>query len=272
MTNTGEEATIYGIKAYRTAWLRRLEPYWPIAVFIGPTGAGKSSLLNLAIGWPALWGRSGAHTTRCPAIITNHNMRILSCGNENTGVEYVCEPRGMTRSEMLTFHNIVSRLNFSSVYHTNGGLRDKFWKPFEEQFTDWHQTGITGDVYVKVSTPLPGVPGGAAIIDVPGFDGVGSTDASDSVHYRLESELAAATDFWSETADVAVFVLELEGLNRNGEMSRLLKRIRQNKPTAIFFNKLDRLNLYQYGLKGNTTEETKKAWMRYKERRFVSQI
>jgi hypothetical protein len=151
-------ATAYGIEAYRLSWLKRLKPYRPVAAFIGPTGAGKSSLLNLAIGWPALWGRSGSHTTRCPAILANHDKRVVSCGNERVGLEYFCEPGGAMRTEQSSLRNISERIKFISERKIGGGLRDKFWRSFEEQFADWHLSGITGDVYVKVSTPLLGIP------------------------------------------------------------------------------------------------------------------
>lgn len=262
----GESITAHGIDAYRRSWLERLESYWPVGVFIGPTGAGKSSLLNLALGWPALWGRSGSHTTRCPAILENHRKRIVSCGNERAGLEYLCEPRSANRSETPSIRNIDERLRFISGQKISGGLRDKFWRSFEEQFADWHRTGITGDVYVRVSSPIPGIPDGAVLIDAPGFDG--APDQSDPEAFRLERDLAAATDFWSDTADVAVFVFELEGLNREGEAARLARRLKRGKPSAVFFNKLDRLDLFQHGLVNGGPEEMKAVWGRYREARL----
>ena len=252
------------LAAYALGWWRRLGDASCTAVVMGPTGAGKSALIDLAIGWPALWRRGGAHTTRCPAVIRpspDGTRALAAVGSEGTLFEETMGP--LESYPAWTASRVTCRLwsdPDDAQLALRRRLRDDFWLPLEKRFSGWREDGLPPGARVEVCTTLDRWPEDAVLLDVPGFDGRGDSGGD------LERELAATTRFWCEFADIVLFVFDETGLNRHGEAEMLRHRLAvcPHGDTAVFINKLDRVDPADLGVNTLDNDVLRKAGRRFR--------
>ncbi len=218
----------------------------PVVVVAGPTGSGKTALLNALVGF-SLFPEGTDHTTPVPTVIRRgKQLCVTPLGPDGNAVPSlpVYLPPGNSVSTVLpnTTESTHAALMRSEDPEEIIRRRTEFWTPIFE-------AGIAGEcVIIEATVPLSWLPHNLRLVDMPGYEGWFPED-NPVLHNLVVT--------WLQKADHAVFVMEKTKF-RLGKASEFVSFHCQNgKSASLLISQVDELNPFQVdGVRANRPE----AW------------
>lgn len=194
----------------------------PTIVVVGPTGSGKSSLVNLLMGCRLL-PEGLDHTTPLPTIISYGDQpRIVPLGPNGTAVSDMGEP-------------FLGKVELPNLPSSKSELLDRRlrsdWENLKDFWADAVDSIKAGKcVAVSVSLPLPWLPPGIRIVDVPGFEGW---------YPEEQSELHELVLMWLDLADHTIFVAGLDKIKIGDGIEFLRRQSSKGRSASLVVTKVD---------------------------------
>ncbi len=213
----------------------------PTIVVVGPTGSGKTALLNLLIGKPILPEGTGL-TTAAPIVIRNDSAATIRANDHNNkpvkGIPTIKNIK-INKNEKLPCleDDILCALKRTQNWELINKLKKTFWAPAFKSA----RKGICQ--YIDVRLPLPWLPENVKILDMPGYEGW-QPNGRTQLHERTSS--------WLKDADNLLIVMEKSKILLSGAYKHI-KSSEARGSISVLINQMDTFNPLQ--VKGIKREE-----------------
>lgn len=208
-----------------------------VVAVVGPTSAGKSTLLNLLLGNQFIEERISEHTTPCPILLRQSEKAELKAfkeGRKSPDIQFF--PDKFEAVPESFGEDMLGWIEKTAL--NRGGLnpkdREVFWgklpsiKPLQR---------------IEVGYPVGWLPGNCMLADLPGVEGHYQDDT-----YEKAYELTELSRVWMARADVVIFVLRHEQV-RLANCYRFIQEFEQKeRPMAVLISRMDELDLLELGV------------------------
>lgn len=203
----------------------------------GPTGGGKTSLLNSLLGFSLFPEGCGQKTQVPTVIIRGESFELKALGRLGRPLSKIPILRLKESQVVAGFptkaETILLRLERGRKKDTKEDLTHRwetFWKPVVK-------AAETGKCFcVKATLPARWLPDSISLVDLPGYAGW-LKDESPAVH-RLHTTLM-------ESAAATIFVFKPEQLKRAHGPEYLGCQIKNDRRVSLLVNEMDGFNPYQ---------------------------
>lgn len=210
-----------------------------VVAIVGPTSAGKSTLMNLLLGNQFIEERISEHTTPCPILLRGGEkgeLRAFKEGRKSALLEFA--PGAVKPVPKLSSEAIHGW--FEDTVLNRQGLKSdhkaSFWKPL---------ASISPLQRIEVTYPVEWMPENLVLADLPGVEG-----HFENEEYEKAYELTELSRLWMARADVVIFVLRREQV-RLANCYRFLKEFEQKeRPMAVLISHMDDLDLLEMNAEG----------------------
>ncbi|MFH1113185.1 MAG: dynamin family protein [Pseudomonadota bacterium] len=223
----------------------------PTILMVGPTGSGKTALLNAMIGF-SLFPEGTDHTTPVPTLIRHGNeFRLKPLGR---GGEVVPHLPQLSLDESLLENalrsdemSMLKRLYRQDDFETIRERWSYFWEPVFE-------AAKAGEcACIEATLPVTWLPECVRLVDVPGYEGWFPED-SPYLHNLVMS--------WMENADCAVHVMEKTKIFLGGVLEFVRWRRMRGFLDSLFVAQMDTFHPSQVPGHGSNGSD---AWTKFEE-------
>jgi len=202
----------------------------PTIIFIGPTGSGKTTLINSLIGHSFL-PEGTDHTTFVPIILYNGKKSLIKALDSNgQAVPGIPEPavpyNDIPQTIPFSDKEVIKTLNREESFEDIQKFRQIFWNPACKKAKEGKCN------YIEIHLPLPWLPENVRIIDIPGYEGW-YPEKSSKLHNLVLN--------WIKTADHAVFIMEKTKVLL-GKSFKFLTLPNQQNNVTLLINQMDSFN------------------------------
>ncbi len=202
----------------------------PTVIFTGPTGSGKTALINALIGHSFL-PEGTDHTTPVPTILYNGKKSLIraidSNGQPVPGIPELPIPvNGIPQRIPCSDNEIIKTLNREDSFENIQKYKQIFWNPAFQKAKEGQCN------YIEIYLPLPWLPENVRIVDIPGFEGW-YPEKSSKLHNLVLN--------WIKTADHAVFIMEKTKVLL-GESFKFLTLPNHQSNITLLINQMDSFN------------------------------
>ncbi|MDQ7783651.1 MAG: dynamin family protein [Desulfomonilaceae bacterium] len=223
----------------------------PTIVMVGPTGSGKTALLNSMIGF-SLLPEGTDHTTPVPTLIRHgqesHVKALGGDGKEISHLPHLKVDETILAPDLPSDANsLLTRLYRDDDFNTISARWYEFWSPVFE-------AAKAGDcACIEATIPAAWLPECVRLVDVPGYEGWFPEDSP---------ELHNLVMTWMGEADCAIHVMEKTKIFLGGGLEFIRRRRDEGYPDAMFVSQMDTFNSSQVpGHEPNGAE----AWNRFEK-------
>ncbi|MFH0822403.1 MAG: ankyrin repeat domain-containing protein, partial [Pseudomonadota bacterium] len=215
-----------------------------VIAFMGPTGSGKTALLNSLLGF-TLFPEGVERTTLVPTFVrSGPRLRVRAVD------AYGCNVPGILALELDASRPasrlpqggkaIVNRLFRQDYFNEVKSVWDRFWGPVFAAV----KSGACAEIHADV--PLPWLPAGAVLADLPGYYGWFPEDTP-ALHALMTS--------WVQDAAHCIFVVENTKLFVGEGYEYLRRRASNGGNVSLLVNRMDGFNPRIFGAGEGTGPE-----------------
>lgn len=207
----------------------------PTVAIIGPTGSGKSRLLNVLLGFSLL--PEGTDNTTPIPVILEHGLKlsaqaIAADGKTIAEGSHIAWPERISQKLPHGPEEVMQRLAVDASPAAILENYKSFWGPAFSAGRDGRC------VCVRLTVPAAWLPPGLRLVDIPGYEGYFPEDRAD-LHRLVTS--------WLATSAHTVFVFERAKLWVAKSLEYLRQQREQRRDVTVLVSRLDDLHPSQNG-------------------------
>ncbi|MGO9116150.1 MAG: dynamin family protein [Desulfomonilaceae bacterium] len=230
--------------------IAKLSSEEPTILIVGPTGSGKTSILNLMAGF-SLFPEGTDHTTPVPTVIRRGRDLTIRAVDEN-GQETRDIPKLHLDGSLVVRDLPTSPRRFlRNLFRVDDyGNMTKWWSEFWEPA--FRAARIGRCVCIEATIPANWLPYGLRLVDIPGYEGW-FPDERQFLHSLVLN--------WLEQAEDAIFVVEKTKIFLGRAIEFIRNRTKNGRGAALLVNQMDTFNPYQ--IQG-AKQDGPQAWYAFK--------
>lgn len=222
-----------------------LEDYWYklpqvaedafVLAIVGPTSAGKSTLLNLLLGRQFIQEKASEHTTPCPILLrkgSDARVEAYREGRKTAVLELKAEGAEPVPDMGEAWSGWLEQVMLNRAAMNPDHMKT-FWNRLPEEPTLQR---------IEATYPVEWLPVNLVIADLPGVEG-----HFDEEGYKKAYELTQLSRMWMTRADAVLFVFGKEQV-RLENCYRFIQEFEETqRPLAVFISHMDDLDLLEIG-------------------------